>query len=322
MKVCLVVGSAEARFCGVKDYALRLAEALRGAGVEAEVRAAEGGWWRFRRELREAGFDVVHVQYPAIGFGYSLMPMLLGAMGVGRCVCVTLHEYGAMPWVQRLAMQGFRATARGLVFTTEAERRRYGAEAAGVIGIGSNVMAPGLVTERSRVVIYFGQVRPQKGLEAFLDVAARQPELSFEVLGAGVEKHRAYLEGLRVGSAGNVRWILDEPLEVVAERMSGALAAYLPFPDGATLKRGSLLGALTCGLPVVTTISAETPEDLGEVVLGAESAEEAGRALRRLEGSPLLGREMGDRGRDFAGRFSWAAIADAHVRFYGEMLGS
>ena len=325
MKVCLVVGSQRARFCGVKDYALRLAEALRELGIEAEVRAPPS--WRlgavmaFRRGLRLGAFDVVHVQYPSIGFRYSPVPMLLGWMGVARCVCVTLHEYRSLAWVQRVALQIFRVTARGIVFTTLAERNQFGSALGRVIGIGSNVEAPaGSSKRREAIVVYFGQIRPEKGLEAFLGLAKLGLGFRFQVLGAGVERHRGYLEGLRAGSAGDVEWILDEELEVVAARMSGALAAYLPFPDGATLKRGSLLGALVCGLPVVTVVSDETPGELAEVVLAAKTAEEAQKCLAMLKDEPEWAAEMSERGRKFAERFSWPAIAAAHVRFYEEML--
>ena len=325
MKVCLVVGSPDVRFCGVKDYAGRLAQALRAAGIEAEVRAARswapGAMAGFVRELRAGRFDLVHVQYPAIGFRYSLAPMLLGALGVARCVCVTLHEYGAMTRVQRVVMQGFRLTARGLVFTTAAERKRFGLARGRVIGIGSNLDAPVQAVERDRtLVVYFGQVRPEKGIEAFLELAACAPGFRFQVLGAAVEKHRGYLERLRTGSAANVEWILDEGLATVAERMSGALAAYLPFPDGATLKRGSLLGALVCGVPVVTSCSAETPEDLAAVVLRAQTAGEAEKALRMLVDSPALAFDLGERGRVFAERFSWASIAREHMGYYRDLL--
>ena len=315
MRVCLVVGSDGARFCGVRDYSLRLAEALRALEVDAEVRglARAGGLH---------GFDVVHVQYPAIGFRYSLKPMLLGWMGVG-CVVATVHEYGAMPWVQRVAMQGFRVTARGLVFTTEAERGRFGAGGAWVIGIGSNVVAPlRAAVERNGCVVYFGQVRPEKGLEEFLALAARMPGRRFLVLGAEVEKHRGYLQALRAGSPAGVEWILNEELERVAERMSEALAAYLPFPDGATLKRGSLLGALVCGLPVVTAFSAETPDDLRQVVLGAATLDEAVGLIEKLAGDAGWAGEVGERGRRFAERFSWDAIAREHMRFYEEQCGT
>ena len=324
MKVCLVVGSPDVRFCGVKDYALRLAEALREAGIEAEVRAPKT-WGLsavagFRRQLQADSFDVVHVQYPAIGFRYSLAPMLLGALGVARCVCATLHEYAAMPFAQRMAMQAFRATARGLVFTTVAELRRFGSAKGRVIGIGSNVAAPACAGERGDAIVSFGQVRPEKGLEAFLEAAAGEPAFRFQVLGAAVAKHRDYLERLQAGSPANVEWLLDEELDRVAERMSRARAAYLPFPDGATLKRGSLLAALACGLPVVTTISAETPDELAAMVLRADSAREAGDLLRRLAESSSFASDAGERGRRFAEGFSWAAIAAAHLRFYEELL--
>ena len=129
LRVCLVVGSESCEFCGVKGYALRLADALRVRGVVCEVRGGEG-WglaasWRFVKGLRAGGFDVVHVQYPSVGFRYSLVPLVLGIMRVAGVVCVTMHEYGSLPWVQRVAMRVLARTAGALVFTTDGEMRRF-----------------------------------------------------------------------------------------------------------------------------------------------------------------------------------------------------
>ena len=169
-------------------------------------------------------------------------------------------------------------------------------------------------------MVYFGLVRPDKGLEEFLEVARAEGGEGFCVVGALVEKDRAYYEEVRRGAAAGVEWVMDGSLEDAAERLAGAGAALLPFPDGATLKRGSLLAALGNGTPVVTRVSRETAAGLVEVVLPAEGVREACGCLRRLREDAEFAAELGERGRAFAGRFSWERIAALHEDLYDEEL--
>lgn len=50
--------------------------------------------------------------------------------------------------------------------------------------------------------------------------------------------------------------------EAVAEQLAQASVALLPFPDGASFRRGSLLAAAACGVPIVTRHGHDTPETL------------------------------------------------------------
>ncbi len=307
MKIAMVVGSREAQFCGVKDYALRLAEALRGRGHEVEVVAWEKGkFFKFYAAMRGEGFDVVHVQYPAIGFGYSLWPMMLGWMGLGR-VFVTVHEYGSLPWVQRVAMRLFRWSAEGILFTTEGEKKRFGGPGA-VVPIGSNV-PEGNARVREKVMVYFGQIRPGKGIEEFLALArVGVAGVKFVVMGAGLDK--GYLDGLRTPEVG---FVVDAPMAGVAERLAGAMGAYLPFPDGATWKRGSLLAVMENGVPVITTVSAETPGELAEVVLHGDVR----GWVERLRDDREFAVKVGERGREAVRGFGWDGVAEGYEEAYG-----
>jgi len=311
--------------CGVRDYAIRLAQALCDAGVDAQVMAPASWGFRntvaFARTLRAQRLDVLHLQYPSIGHRHSLMPHGLGLTGAARRVVVTLHEHSALGRMQRVANNLFRVTANRVVFTTNYEARAFGAAPQSpVIPIGSNVPTHQGDAERNDTVLYFGQIRPGKGIEGFIDLAILSAGVGeptrFVVLGSTPPRWRGYARALSAQAPANVTWIEDAPASVVAHAMATAEAAFLPFPDGASLRRGSLLAALTNGLPVIAPFGAATTEDLRAVLLPADSPRMALEQLRAVRAAPTLARQRAVAGRALVRCFDGAAIAEQHAALY------
>ena len=122
---------------------------------------------RFCGELRQRQFDILHLHYPSIGNRHSLCPHLLGVARLANRVVVTLHEHSYMPILQRASTHVFRCTADLLLFTTEAELMSYGRSGImrRVIHLGSSVPAWSVDLLSNPTVLYFGQIRPKKGLE-------------------------------------------------------------------------------------------------------------------------------------------------------------
>jgi glycosyltransferase involved in cell wall biosynthesis len=203
---------------------------------------------------------------------------------------------------------------------------RYGSSgvAQRVIHIGSNVPTYPVDLPRAPTVLYFGQIRPQKGLEEFLELARRGLYLGkafkYQVIGSVPERRTSYYEALRADAAPGVEWLIDLPFGQVAQLMAGSLAAYLPFPDGASYRRGSLLAALANGLPTITTVDSSTPRDMIDVVLPACGPGDALAHIERLYGSPDEVSVRGAAERKFSERFSWAEIARQHEQVYNEVL--
>ncbi len=332
LNVCLIVGDNRTEYCGVKDYATRLGTALKGIGLSAEVLAPDDWGMKsllqLRERLRRCRFDIVHLQYPSIGNRGSLCPHALGAMKVAKRVFVTLHEYSSLPTLQRVSTHLFRWTADHVLFTAEAEATRYGRGGAErrVIPIGSNVPASPPADSRAATILYFGQIRRNKGLEEFLDLSARglllNSPLKFQVIGSASERGAGYYKALRASAPPEVEWLIDLPFERVAALMAGSLAAYLPFPGGATYRNGSLLAALTNGLPAITTVGAATPPEMIDVLLSASSPSAALAHVERLFRAPDEVNALSSKARLFAEKFSWMEIARQHGEAYEGALRS
>jgi glycosyltransferase involved in cell wall biosynthesis len=335
LTVAMVVGTPlgdgqDNLHCGVRDYSICLARALSDSGVSVQITApASWGvrdgltWMRTLRQMRP---DVVHLQYPSIGHRHSLLPHMLGPMGLGRHFVVSLHEHSALPRVQRMANMLFRATAERLVFTTSYEACKFGTTAGPVIPIGSNVPVHPGDCERDDTVLYFGQIRPNKGIEHFialahLSIAAGEPR-RFIVIGSSPPRWHDYGRELRATAPATLHWLDDAPLATVAAVMASATAAYLPFPDGAGLRRGSLIAALANGLPIVAPLGPSTTESLRGVLFPAATPEGALDQLRRLRVTPSLGRQHASLGRILVQHRDWRVIADQHASLYRHMLNA
>ena len=314
--------------CGVRDYTRTLASALRETGVDARVMAPDrwslGDAAFLLRTMRAERFDVIHLQYPSLGHRRSLLPHLLGVVGAAPHSVVTLHEHSALPRVQRTANRLFRVCFDEMLFTTEYDATAFGAApGTPVIPIGSNVpVHPGRPV-RDGKILYFGQIRPDKGLAAFLNLAelaaAKGDPGHFVVIGSTPVRWRDYATALRV-QATRVEWIEDLPFAAVAEAMATAAAAYLPYPDGASLRRGSLIAALANGLPVIAPVGQGTTAALRTALLEAATPAAALAQLRALRAQPALGQVQAARGRALARKFDWQVIAGRHLALYRGLL--
>ena len=118
---------------------------------------------------------------------------------------------------------------------------------------------------------------------------------------------------------GTVRWILDRSPEDVSELLSGGGLAYLPFPDGASERRGSLKSALAAGLPCITTQTEQTPDDLAKAVAVAATPQEAFGLALHLMGSREERQRLSLAALEYARNFSWDRIAQSHIELYNEV---
>ena len=336
IRVALVAGGAPNGTCGVADYTSRLSGSLASLGLDAppaRVRfAARPGT---TAGLAGTGggssldaFDVVHVQYPSLAFGVGPLPLIVAA-AAGRPVVVTLHEFSRAHPLRRALMATLARLADRVVFTSAFERERAGswARSAPVIPIASNIEVCGGVPTRSTAgrdtVLFFGLHAPGKGLDEFLALVAqrraRGDERRFVVLGDAVGEAFGREARARTEAAG-AQWLGRAPVELVSAELGRARAAYLPYPDGASERRATLLAALAHGVPVVSTPGEAVTTELAAVVALAATVRDADAQLSALDDDRRWA-ACSRRGLDYAAARSWAAVAGAHRELYGSLVG-
>lgn len=330
MHVGLVCGSIPSARCGVVDYTRLLASALESAGIRNTV--FDGTKWSLTgldRLLDDASLracDALHIQYPAMGFGWSLAPHAIGYL-TRLPTIVTLHEFTLVMSLRKISMIAFAGGVRHLVFTTERERAsfvrtvRWVGRRTSVIPIGSNVPFLQPRPPADPVVACFGQIKPNRGWEAFVQLAqyawTSGRNYRFRVIGSPLPGQQQYLADLQERCTGlPVDWQIDLDADGVAEALSTSTLAYLPYPDGVSARRGSLLAAMGNGLPVVTTPGPAFSAELKALV---EVAARPSEALERVDALMHDTGLMGKRRRastTFAARFGWDAIAQQHGAIY------
>jgi glycosyltransferase involved in cell wall biosynthesis len=221
-------------------------------------------------------------------------------------------------------------TAKVLIFSSHNERDAIAGWApwiwrrSVVIPIGSTIPA-GNGIKTDSVLVHFGQIAPGKGLEDFLELARNGADstVKYVLIGGLPAGEREYQAAILSGLERNsVDLVLNQPPHVVADMLSAARYAYLPFPDGASAKRTTLLTALINKLVVLTTHGPETPDWVRSVTVRANSPEEAGEALLRFEREILKREALMKKIEATLERFSWPFIAEQHVDIYRRVLSS
>lgn len=326
--------------CGVGDYMAVLEQHLMKVGVETRV-FYQDKWPTLMdgplfREIRDFQPDIIHIQYPTVSFGTSLFPQTISARLWKRKpqVVATLHEFSQAHLLRKIAMVPFALFAREIIFTTSLEQSAFARWIPGVrkrstmIPIGSNIpfLPLNLSLRDPLLVAYFGLIRPAKGIEDFIELTrlCQQRDLAFKfmILGNPQEKTRAYYENLReeTKNRGNLEWLSGLDAQGIAEQLARATYAYLPFPDGVSERRGSLLAVMGNGLNVISTRGPQTTTGFSEILQWAADPQEALERLTHLQTSPDERERLSLMGRALVAKYSWEAIVREHLRLYSSLI--
>jgi glycosyltransferase involved in cell wall biosynthesis len=333
VRVALITGHCPPGECGVGDYTACLDRSLRAKGVESCVNASEewnfSSTFRVRRDLREQNFDILHIEYPTVGFGRRLGPQTLALLQ--PCV-VTVHETSQRHFLRKLSLFPFTLWPQHIIFTSRFERQfattwaPWISRVSSVIPVGSNI---GVGCKKGPCnlgeVVHFGLIMPKKGVEQVVELSqlikSAGLSLKVRIIGKAPLRYVDYLERLRAQTTHlPIIWDLDLSEEQVAEKLAVASIAYLPYPDGASERRTTLKAALLNGVAVLTTRSSQTPHSLGRAVKFCATAEEALAAVCHLLQRPEEMARMAAAAAYSGKRYTWERIAELHLRVYQGVL--
>jgi glycosyltransferase involved in cell wall biosynthesis len=189
------------------------------------------------------------------------------------------------------------------------------------------------------VVGYFGFLNRSKGgLDLVATVARLLPEvpalrllLIGEQVGASDPTNYAYLQEVKTairdqGLADRVIWTGHLAEAEVSADLAACDLLLMPYTDGASLRRGTLMAGLAHGCAIVTTTPAvPIPElvegrDLLYVPPGDVTA--AAAAVRQVVTDADLRAALSRNALAASGKFSWEGIAAAHEQSYWAAMRS
>jgi glycosyltransferase involved in cell wall biosynthesis len=319
-----------------------------------------GSWRHVLQTVQDTGADVVHIQYQTAAYGMhpavNLLPLRLRWVSQRPRVVVTFHDL-LVPylfpkaglvrgWANRLLARWSDAA----IATNDEDYQQL--KAAGLptdphlIPIGSNIhpAAPqGYdrrewrhnlgVADDETLLCYFGFLNASKGGEtlfrALSELLRRGLPVKLLMIGGQVgdsdPTNRAYLErvkdlGQELGLTEQVLWTGYMPSEQVSASFWAADICVLPYRDGVSYRRGTLMAALAHGVPIVST-EPRVPMDTlvheqNAFLIPADDPDATANAVEGLAADTELRTRLAHGALQLAQEFSWERIATQTAQLY------
>jgi glycosyltransferase involved in cell wall biosynthesis len=320
-------------------------------------------WSQVTEVLRHTSSEILNVQYQTAAYqmhpAVNFLPWRLRLLRDRPGIVTTFHDLklpylfpkaGAVRrWVTSALISGSDAT-----IVTNVEDR-LGAEAYAprslhLFPIGSNIdpqAPPGYdrakwrerwgVRPEETLLCYFGFLNESKGGETLFRSLARLVASGERVkllmiggrVGSSDPTNVAYLQEMEalvdeLGIADHVSWTdyVDAP-EVSASFWSSDICV-LPYRDGASFRRGTLMAALAHGVPIVSTYPrvevAEIVENENMGLVPPDDDEALADKISQVAASPQLRERLAKGAAGLANLFSWKGIAQNTMTVYEEVL--
>ncbi|MBK9751189.1 MAG: glycosyltransferase family 4 protein [Chloroflexi bacterium] len=303
------------------------------------------------------GVDVVNLQYQTAAFDMSPIVHFLPDV-IGRTPVVTTFHDLRFPYLFPKAgrlrdwiVAHLAKSSNGVIATNHEDALKIGhLPCTALIPIGSNILKP-LADDFDAVewrrqagagdgdflLAYFGLINRSKGLEPLLKCVAKLraehvPARLIMIGNAGSSDptNVAYMEEIdglieRLELAPYIHrlgYIEDDT--VIGAYLTAADAVVLPFADGASYRRGSLMAAIRYGCPTVTTIprvhipTFQNQDNL--LLVTPDDPHALTHALHRLYESPQLRVRLKQGAAALALDFGWSEIARDTVEFYERVI--
>lgn len=328
------------------------------------------------RRIGELQPDVVHLQYQTAAFGMSgavcLLPYAVRTRRGRPRFITTFHDL-RVPYLfpkagvlRRLPARVLLGASDGCIFTNQGDLMSARPRGRAVwIPIGPGVVPagrPNRAAARDRlhidadafVIAYFGFMNSSKGVETLLAAAQHltrtRPDFRLLFLGAD----QGVSDPTNMATAADVRYLASQlgleshivetgwlPAPDLSRVLAAADVAALPYADGASLRRSSLVTCLAHGVPVVTTAPARRghatsehliapfdhpddfriDEDVAALIAPGDAAALADQ-LRHLADDAGRRKALARSGRQLARRLTWPSIGGATASFYRSIVGA
>ncbi len=182
---------------------------------------------------------------------------------------------------------------------------------------------------------YFGFVSHAKGADTLIEALAQLDSRYHLVFigGQAGDSDRANNEAFHqeleaaiasTGLASRVHWTGFLPSQRVSAHLGAADLMVIPYRDGVSLRRGTLMAVLAHGRPLLTTQGPEPPElfQQGEAMwlVAPDDPEALAAAVEELAGDPERRAALAAGAKTLGNSFGWDRIASDTVSFYEQVI--
>jgi glycosyltransferase involved in cell wall biosynthesis len=266
----IVIGKYPPEKCGVGDYVFNLknSEGAKRWSIFYTQNWNLSSILNKIRAIKLIDDDYINIQYPSVGYGRSVVPHLLCIFfkfSKKYHISVTLHEFSQIGWEGKICALMFLIFAERIVFTSSFEMENANKffkvkNKSAVIKIGSNIKPCQLeipFNNKQYDVCYFGTINPNKGIETFLNCITKLQKINKNIkvciIGNTLPSYENYyIRILEEASEIGIKLILNKEESDVSASLANTKIAYLPFPDGVSERRGSLLACIVNKCIIVT----------------------------------------------------------------------
>ncbi len=310
------------------------------------------------RLINKYNFDIIHIQYPSSAYRktvfFAALPFLIRVFFRKVKVIITLHEFSIAYPVNKVKQLLLAAFSHRIIVTAEGDFNELirfpfcGQHKTEIIPIGNNIniclngagsreyfKEKGLIGSDTKIISFFGFIHPNKGIESLLEAVADLKREGFPVfllLISGLDYaankyHKQIGECIdRLSMAEFLHWTGYVDSGEVSRLLAISDICVLPFKDGVSLRRGTLVAALAHGLPVISTRGRNIPEELRHneniYLVPRNDAESLSAAISELIKDGNLRQCIAGAAGKFSEGFSWKKISLAHTNLYQEVTES
>lgn len=317
-------------------------------------------WYEIAAFAQRIQADWIHVQYQTAAYAMNgainfAPPYWRYFNQSGVNVAWTYHDL-RVPYLFPKAGSALRywvtlrpAHSADLVIVTNENDRLQLAQSGIValkIPIGSNIAADTLspaarAAQRAQrgyqanqlVIGYFGFLNRSKGGIALVETLAELVNAGYdahllmigEQVGASDPTNQAYFHEVQrlieaLGLSARVQWTGHQDDAGVSADLGAIDLLLMPYLDGASLRRGTLMAGLAHGCAIVTTLPQGPLPELVDgrdlLYVPPDDAPAAAAALARLAQDEALRQRLREGARRQSRHFTWEAIAQTHLHHY------
>lgn len=333
--VVIITGAYPPQVCGVGDYTAKLIKIL-AEDTTVNVEVFYKSEWRIRkiisyfRQLMKTKADFFHMQYPTEGYDYSLLPLLLIFLLRGKNKIVTIHELSSRNFFAYVYTQFLILLSNKVIVSNEEERKHavrflINKRKVSIIPIGSNITPSVFFNksfmERKIDLIYFGHIRPLKGIEDFIEMVslAKFGDFNVVIIGQVLPKYELFYNQIKeIAVELGIKFLLNKNEQETSHLLADSKVAYLPFPDGVSPRRGSLIACIGNGVNIISkkSNSNEFNALFESSCYLVKDNEEAALVARGILDKQVYLKDI----KIISNKFSWEEIKKKHLSLYNNEL--